>query len=360
MARPTVRGWGLLDRDRGRLPGGPHPRHLGALSPVARVPGGAAGLLVPGAATTPDLTVERTLAPDRPAAGDAIRLTLRAENGSRLPGLQVTVRGAAGDLSEEDGEVQIESLPSSGGACRHRRAGPAHRGVHHLPPLQVDAEDPLGLVRARPDVRSGGRRDRLPASCRPDTRACRSPTWADNTTEPAWVADLGGAEFRGIRPHHPGRTPEPCGLEDHGQDRRPDAPRDGRARGRRRDHALDGAAQPCGRTARRRTSNWPCRPPAPSPPSRCGPAAASRCCCRTMAGRRLGCRLTPMASSSCSRDSPGQGRTARRSSRRRCRRCSRVVRRWDARRCSRWSCWRWTNGWYGPSRPSGRPGGESP
>ena len=204
MARPTVRGWGLLIVTAGAYLAA---RILGTWELYLLSLAFLAALLVSWflvQLTTRDLTVERTLAPDRPAAGDAIRLTLRAENGSRLPGLQVTVRGAAGDLSEEDGEVQIESLPSRAGRVATAGPWPALRGVHHLPPLQVDAEDPLGLVRARRTF--GPAVDVTVYPHLVDLTSC--VLFADlgrrRDRSRRGLPTLGGAEFRGIRPHHPG------------------------------------------------------------------------------------------------------------------------------------------------------------
>ena len=204
MARPTVRGWGLLTVTAGAYLAA---RILGTWELYLLSLAFLAALLVSWflvQLTARDLTVERTLAPDRPAAGDAMRLTLRAENGSRLPGLQVTVRGPAGDLGEKDGEVQIESLPSRG--ARVATAGPwvARRGVHRLPPLRVDAEDPLGLVRARRTL--GPAVDVTVYPHLVDLTSC--VLFADlgrrRDRGRRGLPTLGGAEFRGIRPHHPG------------------------------------------------------------------------------------------------------------------------------------------------------------
>ena len=120
MARPTVRGWGLLTVTAGAYLAA---RILGTWELYLLSLAFLAALLVSWVLvqlTARDLTVERTLAPDRPAAGDAMRLTLRAENGSRLPGLQVTVRGPAGDLGEGRGGADREPAVQ-GGARRQRR-----------------------------------------------------------------------------------------------------------------------------------------------------------------------------------------------------------------------------------------------
>ena len=204
MARPTFRGWGLVIVTAGAYLAA---RILGTWELYLLSLAFLAALLVSWflvQLTARDLTVERTLTPERPAAGDSIRLTLRAENGSRLPGLQVTVHGAAGDLGEKDGELQIESLPSRG--PRIATAGPwvARRGVHRLPPLRVDAEDPLGLVRARRTFGAAVEVTVYPHLV--DLTSC--VLFADLGRRPErgrrGLPALGGAEFRGIRPHHPG------------------------------------------------------------------------------------------------------------------------------------------------------------
>ncbi len=95
------------------------------------------------------LSITRTLSPERPTAREPLQLTFRAENHSLLPGLQVRLAGAAGDLGEPGRAVDFESLGPHG--ARVVTEGPlaATRGVHRLPALAAEAEDPLGLARTR-------------------------------------------------------------------------------------------------------------------------------------------------------------------------------------------------------------------
>jgi uncharacterized protein (DUF58 family) len=47
------------------------------------------------AVTVRRLEVVRTVSPEQPVAGDDLQLSFRVSNGSRLPGVQVTLAGAA-------------------------------------------------------------------------------------------------------------------------------------------------------------------------------------------------------------------------------------------------------------------------
>jgi uncharacterized protein (DUF58 family) len=150
------------------------------------------------------LTVTRTLTPERPVAGDSLLLSFRARNGSVLPGLQVSLRGADGGLGEPDRAVDLEGLRSHG--VQEAAAGPwlARRGVHRLPPLLAEAEDPLGLVRMRRQFA-----DLLEFTVYPNLthlRSCAFLVGAGERRETGrgGLAALGGFEFRGIRPHNPG------------------------------------------------------------------------------------------------------------------------------------------------------------
>jgi uncharacterized protein (DUF58 family) len=150
------------------------------------------------------LEAGRSLIPARPTAGDDLVLSFRVKNGSLLPGLQVTFGHAAGDLSASDEEVAFESL----GPRSERVAGtwpqPARRGIHHLPALVADAEDPLGLIRTR--RRLGGP---LVVTVYPrlvDLHSCAllADIGARGEHGRRGPVTLGASEFRGIRPHYPG------------------------------------------------------------------------------------------------------------------------------------------------------------
>ena len=149
------------------------------------------------------LTAGRTLVPREPLAGDDLVVTFRVANGTQLPGLQVTLPNATGDLGARDETIVFASLGSLQERAAASHAQPARRGVHRLPALWAQAEDPLGLVRTR--RRLG---EPLEVTVYPnltDLRSC------------ALFADLsvrrglgrrgvvsGASEFRGIRPHIPG------------------------------------------------------------------------------------------------------------------------------------------------------------
>jgi uncharacterized protein (DUF58 family) len=149
------------------------------------------------------LTASRTLIPREPIAGDNLVVTFRVTNGSQLPGLQVTLPDATGDLGAHGETIEFASLGSLQERAVASRAQPARRGVHRLPALWVQTEDPLGLVRTR--RRLGEPLDITVCPKLTDLRSC------------ALFADLGvrrglgrrgvvsgASEFRGIRPHLPG------------------------------------------------------------------------------------------------------------------------------------------------------------
>lgn len=150
------------------------------------------------------LVVERSVKPAQPVAGDPLQVSFRVRNGSRLPGLQVTLTNATGQLGGGDQPVEVESLGSRAERTATSGPWPARRGVHHLAALTAVAEDPLGLVRTR--RRLGGELDvtvspRLVhlTSCVLSTGegARRGGDRRRRTTRDA-------AEFWGIRQHNPG------------------------------------------------------------------------------------------------------------------------------------------------------------
>ncbi len=150
------------------------------------------------------LQIDRRVAPERPVAGDLLEFTFRVRGGWRLPGLQITLADATGDLGRSSDPIVLDEPGGAGERTVTAGPWPARRGVHRLPEFWAVVEDPLGLVRARrlagepqrvtvvprlvelescaacvdSGVRHGGGRGRLP-------------------TRDAW-------EFRGIRPHDPG------------------------------------------------------------------------------------------------------------------------------------------------------------
>ena len=252
-------------------------------------------------ATGRKLTVARTLRPAQPAAGDDLAVTFRVANGSQLPGLQVTLPDATGDLSAGRQTIELASL----GPLQERAATsapqPARRGIHHLPALWAVAEDPLGLVHTR--RRLG---DPLQVTVYPrlvDLRSCALFADMGTRRDPGrrGFVRLGASEFRGIRPHYPG---EPLSHVDWKATaktgnlmlREMDDPTSGDIT-----VLLDGTAalvvgedaaqQLRARRASRRLGGR-LRPRAPD--------AASTCCCTTAAGGRLVLRPTSTATAGCS------------------------------------------------------------
>jgi uncharacterized protein (DUF58 family) len=148
------------------------------------------------------LEAERMVVPDRPVAGDELRIALSVRNRSLLPGPQVTLEAAAGGFGDD--RLELESMGSF--AVREVIAGPfaARRGLHRLPPLRAAVEDPLGLARARrrlgepQEVTVYPRLERL--------RSCALLTDLGSTRDGRrhGLPTLGGSEFRSVRPHNPG------------------------------------------------------------------------------------------------------------------------------------------------------------
>jgi uncharacterized protein (DUF58 family) len=150
------------------------------------------------------LVAERTVTPEQPVAGDHLRLTFRVRSGRRLPGLAVTLEGAAGDLDGRGQPVPVDGRGPDGEGMASSRPLPARRGVHRLPAFTAVIEDPLGLARARRLVGEPLRLTVVPrldelASCVP----CGSAGLRDGTGRRRLPA-RDGWEFRGIRPHDPG------------------------------------------------------------------------------------------------------------------------------------------------------------
>jgi uncharacterized protein (DUF58 family) len=150
------------------------------------------------------LLAGRSLIPARPTAGDEVVLSVRVKNGSLLPGLQVTFGHAAGDLNPNDGEVGFESLGPRSERVASTEPQPARRGIHHLPALMANAEDPLGLVRTRRQLGGPLEVTVYPRLSRLDSCALLADLGARGEHGRRGPATLGASEFRGIRPHSPG------------------------------------------------------------------------------------------------------------------------------------------------------------
>jgi uncharacterized protein (DUF58 family) len=150
------------------------------------------------------LLAGRSLTPSRPTAGEDVVLSVHVKNGSLLPGLQVTFGHAAGDLNPNDGEVGFESLGPRSERVASTEPQPARRGIHRLPALTADAEDPLGLVRTRRQLGGPLEVTVYPRLSHLTSCALLADLGARGETGRRGPASLGASEFRGIRPHSPG------------------------------------------------------------------------------------------------------------------------------------------------------------
>ena len=246
-------------------------------------------------ATGRKLTATRTARPDQPRAGDDLVVTFRVANGSQMPGLQVTLPDATGDLGGHRQTIELASL----GPFQQRTAAsapqPARRGIHHLPTLWADAEDPLGLVHAR--RRLG---DPAQVTVYPRLVALHSCALFADTGPRRDVGRRGFVRTRrvGVSWHPaalPRRTAEPRRLEGHREDREPDAARDGRPDSGDIAVLLDGTAAHVVGEERAATSSSRCRLQARWPTSCSEPDGASICSSMTAAGSRPASRPTTTA-----------------------------------------------------------------
>lgn len=107
--------------------------------------------------------------------------------------------------------MEFESLEPRGEKTLTGASLPVHRGVHHVPALRLQAEDPLGLVRRRRDA--GGEQQVVVYPRLVELGACELVTGSGRPREwgESGAPQPGSSEFRGIRPHAPG---EPLGRVD--------------------------------------------------------------------------------------------------------------------------------------------------
>jgi uncharacterized protein (DUF58 family) len=148
------------------------------------------------------LRVTRSVTPPQPVAGDPLSVSFRVESASRVPGQQVTLLNAGGELGGRDEPIHVESLGPR--AVRMVTAGPwpARRGIYHLPALLAVVEDPLGLVQVQRrlstlDVVVAPRLAHL-GSC--ELLVEKGVRGAGRRQVPM----LRGSDFRSIRLHEPG------------------------------------------------------------------------------------------------------------------------------------------------------------
>ena len=155
-------------------------------------------------ASRDSVTVTRTLHPAQPTAGSHLSLFVHLRNGSFLPGPQIAVGDAAGDLDPSPETVESESLAPHGRRTLEVPLRPARRGVHRLPPLRVETHDPLGLVRS---VREEGEEQTIvvyPRLAVLDSCLLLAEVGDHERVKSVGLPSSGGLEFRGIRPYNPG------------------------------------------------------------------------------------------------------------------------------------------------------------
>jgi uncharacterized protein (DUF58 family) len=162
----------------------------------------AAWLLV--LATSRRLSILRSLHPRQPTAGDDLVVSLRATNGSQLPGLEVTVPDVTGDLQVGGTTIAFPSLGPYQERVIASPALPARRGVHVLPAPRVEAEDALGLWRARRRLGETLEVTVYPRLVELGSCAVFADLGARRGLARRGLARRGASELRGIRPHQPG------------------------------------------------------------------------------------------------------------------------------------------------------------
>lgn len=156
------------------------------------------------AAASRRVTAARDLIPAQPSTGDDLVLRIRLMHRSLLPGLQVTVRRAASGLDAAGDLVDFASLRPRSERAACIDLGPARRGVHRLPAMEAEAEDALGLVRARRLLGEPKELTVYPRVRQLQTCALAADGEALRLRgRPTRVAP-GGSEFCGIRQHCPG------------------------------------------------------------------------------------------------------------------------------------------------------------
>ena len=155
-------------------------------------------------ATARNLEVVRSVTPGQPVAGDPLVLSFRVKNRSLLPGLQVTLVDATGDLAGGDRFLEVESLGSRSARVATSGPWPARRGIHHLPAQIVVAEDPLGLVRARRLLGDTLNLTVSPRLARLTSCALYAGVGVRRAGRRRRLPTVGASELRGIRPHNPG------------------------------------------------------------------------------------------------------------------------------------------------------------
>ena len=282
------------------------------------------------------LSATRTLDPSQPTAGEPLTVWFRLRNDSQLPGLQVTLPNAAGDLSARAADVEFPSLGSLQERAIASEPLSAPRGIHHLPALWARAEDPLGLIRLRRRVA-----EPLDITVYPrlvDLTSCAlfADLGARRGLGPAGIARMGATEFRGIRAHQPG---EPLNHIDWKATaktgslmlREMDDPESG-------DIAvvLDGTAAGVVGEAPQTSFELAVQAAGSVADYVLPPVEASTWRSTTAAGSRRTWRPTSTATAGCSTPWPRSGRTRTHPSRRRCSTCAAAA---DGWRPPARSCW---------------------
>ena len=155
-------------------------------------------------ATSRRLLIVRTLHPSHPTAGDDLVVAFRAINGSQLPGLEVTLPDATAGIHAAASTIAFPSLGSYQERVAMSPPLPARRGVHVLPPPRVEAEDALGLWRARRRLGDSLDVTVYPRLVELGSCALFAELGSRRGLARRGLARGGATELRGIRPHQPG------------------------------------------------------------------------------------------------------------------------------------------------------------
>ncbi|NLO28766.1 MAG: DUF58 domain-containing protein [Actinobacteria bacterium] len=151
------------------------------------------------------IRVSRSLSVERPVAGDEPGFVLLVENASLLPGPRLALRSSLEDMSAGRIEAELESLAPRGSKTLTRQTGRVNRGVHALPAVEAQVEDPLGVATAvhkvgAPLVVTVLPRIEFLGSCVLYPDIGLKHDWSGRRG----LQSIGATEFRGIRPHQPG------------------------------------------------------------------------------------------------------------------------------------------------------------
>ncbi|MCX8033567.1 MAG: DUF58 domain-containing protein [Thermoleophilia bacterium] len=151
------------------------------------------------------ISVLRSLSSDRLVDGDEPELHLAVRNDSFLPAPTLTLHCSSTDFASAEVDIEVDNLPPRSSKDLKVSVGRVNRGVHTLPPVSAEFEDPLGVARTARRVSEVLTVTVLPRithlySCALCPDFGLKHDWSGRRGLPT----SGAAEFRGIRPHQPG------------------------------------------------------------------------------------------------------------------------------------------------------------